>query len=541
MRFTKHAVLSRYIAAIAWFSLTLLIGCSDDDHKKPSRSSSSASVSSSSSSSAANSSSSSSIAASPYAGEWYAPAYGYVLSVSTQADGFRVKTYSVTEDYCLLQNVTPNLPQEKFEQSYAYSKSAKETLRKVNGQYAPGVEFEKIAQLPSTCTEDLQTLKTDSGYAFNAERDFEIFWHTFNELYINFELRGVDWDDAYKEAVNSLGDIHTEEELFEFLSELIAPLGDGHAILIHAPLSQNLDESITKALEDEDTPNFSTNTQLRLYEKLLNEYVASLGSDDELTEEQAAEAENYIASNVDNIRETIFGYADENADIKVRAAGEIAWFTTSDNIGYLFIGSMSDYTEGKSTVISDVAVDVAIAEETINEALKDLEGTEGLIIDVRFNGGGQDQVSLSFVRHFMSQPQVVYSKFAGHGDLATPVKEVVLEPPVDNLYLKPTAVLVSGDTGSAAELFTIAMSSLPQVTIIGEPTAGAFSDVLVKRLTSDIIFGISNETYLDTKGNNYEGVGIATDISVAFGTLQERKGGYDNGLDTAIDWIKAYH
>lgn len=541
MYFTKHAVLSRYIAAIAWFSLALLIGCSDDDHKKPSHSSSSASVSSSYSSSAANSSASSSVAASPYAGEWYAPAYGYVLSVSAQADGFRVATYSVTEDYCLLQNVAPTLPQEKFEQSYTYSKLTKEILRKVNGQYAPSVEYEKIAQLPSTCTEDLQTLKTDSGYAFNAERDFEIFWRTFNELYINFELRGVDWDEAYEEAVNSLGDIHTEEELFEFLSELITPLGDGHAILIHAPLSQNLDESITKALENEDTPNFSTNTQLRLYEKLLNEYVASLGSDDELTEEQAAEAEHYIATNVDSIMETIFGYADENVDIKVRAAGEIAWFTTSDNIGYLFIGSMSDYTEGKSTVIADSAADVAIAEETINEALKDLEDTHGLIVDVRFNGGGHDQVALSVVRHFMSQPQAVYSKFAGHGDVATPAKEVVLAPAMDKAYLKPTAVLMSGDTGSAAEVFTIAMSSLPQVTLIGEPTAGAFSDVLVKRLTSDIIFGISNETYLDTKGNNYEGVGIAADISVAFGTLRERKGGYDNGLDTAIDWIKAYH
>lgn len=199
---------------------------------------------------------------------------------------------------------------------------------------------------------------------------------------------------------------------------------------------------------------------------------------------------------------------------------------------------MSDYTEGKATVISDIASDVAIAEATINEALKDLEDTDGLIIDVRVNGGGQDQVALTFVRHFMNQSQVVYSKSAGHGAWVTPTQDVVLDPQSDNIYLKPTAVLVSGDTASAAELFTIAMASLPQVTIIGERTAGEFSDILVKRLTSDLLFGVSNETYLDAQGNNYEGVGIPADIVLPFGTLQEREGDYDGGIDAAIDWIK---
>jgi len=237
------------------------------------------------------------------------------------------------------------------------------------------------------------------------------------------------------------------------------------------------------------------------------------------------------------LKDIIFGYARENSDIEVRAAGEIAWFKTNDNIGYLFIGSMSDYNEGISTIASDLA----IAEATINDALKDLAGTSGLIIDARFNTGGEDQVALNFVRHFMSQSQVVFSKSFGRGAWATPKKEIVLDPQTGNSYLKPTAVLVSGDTVSAAEIFTIAMSSLPQVAIIGEPTAGALSDILAKRLTSDILFGISNETYLDVQGNNYEGVGIPADISVPFGALQEREDGYDAGVDAAIDWIKRAH
>ncbi|MDO8342191.1 MAG: S41 family peptidase [Cellvibrio sp.] len=537
----KKYYATQYAVAIVGFCLALLTGCSDDNHKKASSSSvSSSSVSSSSalsSSSSNTSSSSSSLINSPEVGQWYAPAYGYVLSVSAEGDIFTVKTYSVTENYCLLQNVDANLALAELKHKYIHSNIARETLLESKGDYPPGVEYEKVKQLPAVCEENLQKVKTDSGYNFDAKKDLEIFWQTFHELYINFELRGVNWNEAYKTALTSVDNVENEEELFEFLSTLIAPLGDGHAVLIKTPLSQSLDESITAAFENEETPIFSASTQLTIYQKITNEYMQTL--EPELTDAQMESADDYFLINYSKIFDNIFGYADELFDIKERAAGEIVWFKTNNNIGYLIIGSMSDYTEGKSTVISDIASDVAIAEAAISDALKDLEDTDGLIIDIRVNGGGQDQVALTFVRHFMNQSQVVYSKSAGHGAWATPTQDVVLDPQSDNIYLKPTAVLVSGDTASAAELFTIAMASLPQVTIIGEPTAGAFSDILVKRLTSDILFGISNETYLDTQGNNYEGVGIPADIVVPFGTLQEREVGYDGGIDAAINWIKS--
>jgi C-terminal processing protease CtpA/Prc len=89
---------------------------------------------------------------------------------------------------------------------------------------------------------------------------------------------------------------------------------------------------------------------------------------------------------------------------------------------------MSDLSEGDSPILDDVVSDVAIAEATIKEALNDLANTKGLIVDVRFNDGGHDEVSLTFVRHFINQPQVVYSKFAGKGASTTPVKNILLDP-----------------------------------------------------------------------------------------------------------------
>lgn len=533
----KKYCTSYYVVVIAGFCLALLTGCTDDDHKKSPNSSSASSSSASNSSFSDSSSSTSSLANSPEVGYWYAPAYGYVLAVSTGGNFFTVNTYSVTEDYCLLQNVDDNLPLANLKQKYLYSNSTRETLLEAQGIYPPGVEYEKVKELPLACEKNLQKVKTDAGYSFDVKKDFDVFWQTFNELYINFELRGVNWDGIYEDAVSTLDDIKNEEELFELLSMLIAPLGDAHAVLVRLPLTQNIEESLATARESDTTQIFQEYTQPTLYEKLMNEYLETIDADTALTDEQIEEAEEYIFTNVDKLRDIIFSYARENSDIEIRAAGEIAWFTTNENIGYLFIGSMADYGEE----ISTIATDLAIAEAAIKEALTNLTDTRGLIIDARFNSGGEDQVALNFVRHFMNQPQVVYAKSAGRGAWATPSKAVVLDPQTDNIYVKPTAVLVSGDTVSAAEIFTIAMSSLPQVTIIGEPTAGALSDILVKRLTSDILFGISNETYLDIHGNNYEGMGISPDILVPFGTRQEREGGYDGGINAAIVWIKTRH
>lgn len=518
-------------------SILLLTGCDNNDKdRKVSSASSSSSLSSSSVSSS--SSSNSAVSDSHYLGQWHAPAYGYVLSVSADSNVFTVKNYSVTANECLLQNVDTNLSLSDLKKDYLYSDTPTEILQENIPDYLPAVTFEKLEALPKVCEDNLQKVKTDAGYSFDAKKDFDIFWNTFNELYVNFELRGMDWDKAYDDALTSIDNVTNETELFDFLSAVIAPLGDPHVMLLKAPLKPDLKMSLEEALTKESTSLFYTETQETLYQQLLAEYLQTLGADDELTTAQITAAENYITENFDKVRSNIFSYADTSSDIEVRAAGKIAWFTTDNNIGYLLIDSMSEYSNEQSGVFSGMDADIAIAETTINEALQDLTNTDGLVIDVRFNDGGHDQVSLAFVRHFISHPQVVYSKFAGSGALQTPRKAVVLEPADNNIYLKPTAVLVSGDTVSAAEVFTLSMASLSQVAIVGEPTAGAFSDILLKRLTSDIAFGISNETYLDVQGNNYEGIGIPADIVVPFATLQEREKNYDAGIDQSINWIK---
>ena len=75
-------------------------------------------------------------------------------------------------------------------------------------------------------------------------------------------------------------------------------------------------------------------------------------------------------------------------------------------------------------------------------------------------------------------------------------------------------VLTSGATLSAGEIFVMSMRAFPHVTVVGEATAGAHSDVLEKSLPNGWRFGLSNEVCFAHDGQVYEEVGIPPDVEV---------------------------
>jgi C-terminal processing protease CtpA/Prc len=57
---------------------------------------------------------------------------------------------------------------------------------------------------------------------------------------------------------------------------------------------------------------------------------------------------------------------------------------------------------------------------------------------------------------------------------------------------------------------------IENITKVGSNTEGVFSDVLDKLLPNGWELDLSNEVYLDTKGVNYEGVGIPADVKLDY-------------------------
>ena len=112
--------------------------------------------------------------------------------------------------------------------------------------------------------------------------------------------------------------------------------------------------------------------------------------------------------------------------------------------------------------------------------------------------------------------------------------EAWLEPQADEAYLQPVTLIAGPITASAAEIFTITMQRLPQVTVIGENTVGILSDILGKPLPNGWSVGLSNEVYLDADGVSFEGIGVTPDMQVPVFSVEEVQAGMDPALDLAI-------
>lgn len=104
----------------------------------------------------------------------------------------------------------------------------------------------------------------------------------------------------------------------------------------------------------------------------------------------------------------------------------------------------------------------------------DAEGAEGLILDLRANGGGLLQESILAASLFVEKGEdVVTTRSRTRGETVYDATGGDLEP-------RPTVVLINRDTASAAEILAAAIQSYDLGTIVGEPSfgKGTFQEVI---------------------------------------------------------------
>jgi C-terminal processing protease CtpA/Prc len=158
-----------------------------------------------------------------------------------------------------------------------------------------------------------------------------------------------------------------------------------------------------------------------------------------------------------------------------------------------------------------------------------------MIVDVRFNLGGSDRLALEIAGRFTPTPRVGYRFAARNGETYAPEQTVAQRPTGSYAFTKPTVVLTSIVTSSAAEVFTLCMRQLPQVKTLGETTNGIFSTVLPKELPNGWLLTLSNEVARDAGGQVYEKTGIPVGIEVPFPEKADREAGTDPGIEKALE------
>ncbi len=125
-----------------------------------------------------------------------------------------------------------------------------------------------------------------------------------------------------------------------------------------------------------------------------------------------------------------------------------------------FYRDFQGYTEGEKDFTSTT--------RDVRKLLRELEkeGVDGIVIDLRENGGGSLIEATELTGLFIPSGPVVQVKNAS-GEL-----EVERDPDPDQVYRGPLAVLVDRHSASASEIFAGAIQDYHRGIIIGEPTFG---------------------------------------------------------------------
>ncbi len=491
-----------YLASTALLISLILSGCNH----------SSSSSSSTSSSSGAHSNDA------IYQGAWQADAYGRVYRIDWNGDAYDITTYLFTQQQCLISEQESDMTEEELA---AITKIAADGsyIEFTESRLIPGAIYTRQTAIPSACQTTLPQIYGSDNYVFNPEDDFNFFWNYFDEYYLNFELSGTNWAMLYEEFYPLAIAAENEAELFALLADMIEPLEDSHVYVGLNPNGEDLEDA-------EDFRNVSAKPTI--IDKLAEEFLTKEALTPPLSERQEDALEEYQNERLDGIVATLKVPADDST-IK-SALGSFLWYITDDNMGYLLITDMSEFSDDDS----DGQTDFELATQLMKVIMADLIRVDGLIIDIRLNQGGDDLVSHAIAKHFFTDEVLVYRKQARLNDSRTPLRDVYIKPANTLNFTGPIALLTSESTASAAEIFTLIMRERPNTTLIGEATAGSLSDVLEGRVSSPIFFGLSNEWYLTPNGTWFERQGIPVDIDVPFPSKEDQ----DEALTTALAHLR---
>ncbi|SFT39562.1 Tricorn protease C1 domain-containing protein [Lishizhenia tianjinensis] len=280
---------------------------------------------------------------------------------------------------------------------------------------------------------------------------FDYFYKAYQEDYVLFDQRNVNWEDQYNTYRPMVSDEMSDADLFERLKDMVAPLNDGHVKLI-APN------------EIQYTPNIYYQTRL----------------EDDLFDLELIKSK-YLKD-----------------DYEVNGYGFNTYGMIENDIAYVHMVWTSDNWEGMDEILSysDPAKGLII----------DLRHNGGGDFTLAFSRMGRftQEERLAFTSKTKNG--------AGPNDFTAPYAWKIY--PEGEYFDKKIMVLTDRYTISAGERLVMALQTLPNVTTVGDTTNGSISSMILRELPNAWNFSVCPQQVESHDGMNYEGIGLIPDVLI---------------------------
>jgi hypothetical protein len=420
-------------------------------------------------------------------GWWVSDGYGLLLKV----DGNILQAFELTSISCLPSWSAIRDPNHVRDAEWVF-RGDHSSVRFSVGTTADVIRMRRDGTVSDVLLRQVAVRPRSCGQTADdsPQVNYAIFWQTFAEQYPFFELHHLNWravDNKFRPQVTAAT---KPAELFKIFRRMIEPLQDAHTGLFAPDLKEDFEgwRSKPNHLEEDDWKKVS---------KLLES--------------------SYMQQRLRSF-----------------CKGRVQFAIVKHTVGYLRITAFYDYVDTKSN--ADALEVLRLALDGIFE---DAAKLTTLVIDVRLNKGGDDNLALEIASRLTMKKYLAYAKVARNNLDGAPrftePQEVWVMPSTRPCFHGSVVLLTGPDTVSAGETFTMAlMEREPHVTRIGLNTQGVFSDVLRRRLPNGWRFQLPNETYLTKEGQSFDGSGVPPEIHTPFFSPGDIERGRDSALEAAL-------
>lgn len=382
-----------------------------------------------------------------------------------------------------------------------------------------------------------------------------LLWSQAKYNFVNFDHLDIDWNQTYLDYIPKVQATKSTAEYYKVLINFYAQLKDGHTNVYvpdslsgefysRPPFRTELIEGrvfVVKVLSDSlyklgivpglEVVRIDGQPVIDYAEKNVKPYACSSTPQDM----EIREFSYQLLSGSKN-SPIAFEFKDKKGKIINRTISRAGYrdvkslktmeYQTIGNIGYLTINNFEDNK---------------ISKQFDSLYTSEISKTKGLIIDIRYNGGGDSGIGYSILKRLTDKP-FLNSESRILQQSSTPYSEPMwnyrnsdkLAPNGKIFYDKPVIVLIGPRTFSAAEDFTVAFDYMKRGKLIGTPTGGSTGQPVPFNLPGGGRARVcgKRDTYPD--GKEFVGIGIMPDITVK-ATVRDVQNDKDAAKDKALE------
>jgi len=365
----------------------------------------------------------------------------------------------------------------------------------------PGIAPTETAQQQSTTPDNLDTL-------------FQPFWEAWNIVHDEYVDQPVNDVTLMQGAIRGMMD----------------SLGDKHSSYMDPQTFQDANDSLSGQYEGIGAWVDTTADYLTIISPIPGSPAESAGMEpgDKII---AIDGEDMTGIDAELVRQKVLGPAGSTVVLTVarEGASEPLDFTITrekiviksaagemldNNIGYIQITTFGDNTTSE-----------------LRAALKDLlaQNPDGLVIDLRNNGGGYLQTAIEVGSEFINKGVILYEQY-GDGERTT-YKALNNGQATDI----PLVVLINEGTASASEIVAGAIQDYGRGQLVGVTSYGKGSVQNWVPLSNDQgAVRVTIAKWLTPNERTIQGTGLTPDVEVEI-TAENRQAGQDPQLDKAVE------